>query len=38
MLADFAVLDRDPTGAGPDDIRATNVTMTVLGGEIIFER
>jgi predicted amidohydrolase YtcJ len=36
MLADFAVLNRDPTGAGPEDIRATTVTMTVLGGEIVF--
>lgn len=38
MLADFAVLSRNPTDATPDDIRATNVTMTVLEGEIVFAR
>jgi predicted amidohydrolase YtcJ len=38
LAADFAVLNRDPTGASADDIRATSVTMTVLGGEIVFER
>lgn len=37
-LADFAVLSRDPRGATPDDIRATEVTMTVLGGEIVFQK
>lgn len=38
QLADFAVLDRDPTDASADDIRATEVVMTVLGGEIVFEK
>ena len=38
LLADFAVLDRDPTNASAGDIRATEVVMTVLGGEIVFER
>lgn len=38
FLADFAVLDGDPTDASGDDIRATRVVMTVLGGEIVFQK
>jgi predicted amidohydrolase YtcJ len=38
QLADFAVLNRDPTDAAAGDIRATEVVLTVLGGEIVFEK
>jgi predicted amidohydrolase YtcJ len=38
QLADFAVLDHDPTNASTDDIRATRVVLTVLGGEIVFQQ
>ncbi len=38
MLADLAVLDRDPF-AGPDDeIRLTQVAQTYVGGRLVFER
>jgi hypothetical protein len=35
MLADLAILDRDPTAAGP--IHEASVTMTVVGGRVVFE-
>lgn len=36
--ADFAVLDTDISKADPEDIKTARVDMTVLGGEIIYER
>jgi predicted amidohydrolase YtcJ len=38
MLADFAVLARDPRTCPPDEIAAIPVTMTWIGGELAFER
>lgn len=35
-LADFAVLDGDPTAVAPDAIRDIRVIMTILGGEIVW--
>lgn len=35
MLADFAVLDRDPLSEG--GFKDTNVVMTVVGGEVVYE-
>lgn len=35
MLADFAVLDRDPLVEGP--LKETQVVATVVGGEIVYE-
>lgn len=35
MLADFAVLDRDPLRDGP--FRETRVVSTVVGGEVVYE-
>jgi predicted amidohydrolase YtcJ len=37
MLADFVVLDRDPTGTSPEKLLATKVLRTVLGGKTVFE-
>ena len=37
MLADFAVLARDPRVCPPDEIAAIPVTMTWIGGELAFE-
>ena len=36
-LADFAVLSADPT-TDPDSLRTTTVTMTVVGGKIVYRR
>jgi predicted amidohydrolase YtcJ len=38
MLADFVILDRDFTRIAPEDIRDARVLMTVVGGEVVFER
>jgi predicted amidohydrolase YtcJ len=35
MLADLAVLDRDPMAGG--HIRDASVAMTVVGGRVVFE-
>jgi predicted amidohydrolase YtcJ len=35
MLADLAVLDRDPVASG--HIRDASVAMTVVGGLVVFE-
>jgi hypothetical protein len=35
MLADLAVLDRDPFSAGPDSLLAATVTRTLLGGRTV---
>ncbi|WP_183986933.1 amidohydrolase [Sphingomonas jinjuensis] len=36
--ADFIIVDRDPTLAGPSDLRATKVEETWVGGVKVFER
>jgi predicted amidohydrolase YtcJ len=38
MLADFVLIDRDLTRIPPEDIRNARVLMTVIGGEVVFER
>ncbi len=35
-LADMVVLDRDPTAVSADEIRETGVTMTVIGGRVVW--
>ncbi|MBF4264870.1 amidohydrolase, partial [Vibrio anguillarum] len=35
--ADFAILDRDITRLSPDDIADTEILMTVLQGDIVFD-
>ena len=37
MLADFVVLDRDPTASAPDKLLATKVLRTVVGGKTVYE-
>ena len=37
-LADFVVIDRDLRSIPPADIRNARVTMTVVGGRIVYER
>ena len=37
-LADFTVLDRDPTSVPSDEISDVQVDMTILGGEITYQR
>ena len=37
MLADFVVLDRDPTASSPEKLLATKVLRTVLGGKTVYE-
>lgn len=37
MLADFAVLDRDPTATSPEKLLATKVLRTVVGGKTVYE-
>ena len=37
-LADFAIVDRDLTRIAPETIRDAKVTMTVVGGRVVFER
>ena len=36
--ADFVVLDRDITTVDPEDIIDTKVLMTVIGGEVVYDR
>ena len=36
MLADFAVLAQDPRAVPPDEIAAIPVTMTWIGGEVVY--
>jgi hypothetical protein len=37
-LADFALLARDLTQIPPEEIRDVQVTLTVVGGQVVFER
>jgi predicted amidohydrolase YtcJ len=37
MLADLAVLSRDPSGMPPESFDQVRVTMTVTGGRIVYE-
>jgi predicted amidohydrolase YtcJ len=37
MLADFVVLDRDPTAIAPEKLLQTKVLRTVLGGKSVYE-
>jgi len=37
MLADFVVLDRDPTAIDAQKLLATQVLRTVVGGKIVYE-
>jgi predicted amidohydrolase YtcJ len=37
-LADFVLIDRDLTRIPPEQIRDARVTMTVIGGRVVFER
>ena len=37
-LADFVVLDRDITTIDPSEIIETKVLMTIVGGEVVYER
>lgn len=37
MLADFAVLDRDPTASSPEKLLGTKVLRTVVGGKTVYE-
>ena len=38
MLADFVMLDRDITRIAPETIRDARVTLTAVGGRVVFER
>ena len=38
MLADMVLIDRDLTTIPPETIRDAKVTMTMVGGRIVFER
>ena len=37
MLADFVVLDRDPTASSPEKLLGTKVLRTVVGGKTVYE-
>jgi len=37
MLADFVVLDRDPTAVSPEKLLGSKVLRTVLGGKTVYE-
>jgi len=37
MLADFVVLDRDPTASSPEKILGSKVLRTVVGGKTVYE-
>jgi predicted amidohydrolase YtcJ len=37
-LADFVVLDRDTTAVDPEEIIETKVLMTIVGGDVVYER
>ncbi len=36
-LADFALLDADPTRAEPEQLKDIKVTLTVIGGEVVWQ-
>lgn len=36
--ADLVVLDRDPRAVSPDEIRDIGVRMTIIGGQVIYDR
>ncbi len=38
MLADFVVLARDPRGCPPEELATIPVSMTWIGGELLYER
>lgn len=38
MLADFAMIDRDITRIPPAQVREATVLLTVVGGQVVFER
>lgn len=38
MLADFTLIDRDLLSVPPETIRDAKVALTVVGGEVVFER
>ena len=38
MLADLVLLDRDITQVPPRDIREAKVTVTVVGGRVVYRR
>jgi predicted amidohydrolase YtcJ len=38
QYADMMVLDRDPTAGDPESIRSIQVTMTIVGGQIAYEK
>jgi predicted amidohydrolase YtcJ len=37
-LADIVLIDRDLTTIAPESIRDARITMTVVGGRVVFER
>ena len=37
-LADLTLLDRDPTALAPEEIREVQVMMTVVDGQVMWER
>jgi predicted amidohydrolase YtcJ len=37
-LADFAIIDRDLTRVAPESIRDAHVTLTAVGGRVVYER
>jgi len=37
-LADFAIIDRDLTRLSPDSIRDARVSLTAVGGRVVYER
>ena len=37
-LADLVVLDRDPLTISPDDLKDVETVMTVIDGNIVYER
>ena len=38
MLADLVVLDQDPYAVAIRDVHRTRVRMTIIGGEVVYER
>ena len=38
LLADFVLIDRDLTRVRPEEIRDARVVMTVVGGQVVYER
>ncbi len=38
FLADIAVLDADPFGIDPRDLKDVRVVLTIVDGQIVFER